>query len=63
MIENPEPRTLVGYGGQCLSQVYQPRQPRKLAIQPRLRTTVVTLLAPRWSPEPIRSDPRDPRAA
>jgi IS30 family transposase len=32
---------------------HQPRNPRKLAIQPRLRTAVFTLLAQRWSPEQI----------
>ena len=32
---------------------HQPRKPRKLAIQPRLRTAVFTLLAQRWSPEQI----------
>ena len=31
----------------------QPRNPRKLAIQPRRRTAVCTLLAQRWSPEQI----------
>lgn len=30
-----------------------PRKPRKLAIQPRLRHAVLTLLAQRWSPEQI----------
>jgi len=30
-----------------------PRKPRKLAVQPRLRTAVFTLLAHRWSPEQI----------
>ena len=30
---------------------HQPRKPRKLAIQPRLRTAVFRLLAQRWSPE------------
>jgi IS30 family transposase len=33
--------------------VHQPRKPRKLAVQPRLRTAVFTLLAQRWSPEQI----------
>ena len=32
---------------------HQPRKPRKLAIQPRLRTAVFTLLAQRWAPEQI----------
>lgn len=32
---------------------HRPRKPRKLAIQPRLRTAVFTLLAHRWSPEQI----------
>ena len=32
---------------------HQPRKPRKLAIQPRLRTAVFRLLAQRWSPEQI----------
>ena len=32
---------------------HQPRKPRKLAVQPRLRTAVFTLLAQRWSPEQI----------
>ena len=31
----------------------QPRKPRKLAVQPRLRTAVLRLLAQRWSPEQI----------
>jgi len=31
----------------------RPRKPRKLAIQPRLRRAVFTLLAQRWSPEQI----------
>ena len=31
----------------------RPRKPRKLAVQPRLRTAVFTLLAQRWSPEQI----------
>ena len=30
-----------------------PRKPRKLAVQPRLRRAVFTLLAQRWSPEQI----------
>ena len=33
--------------------VHHPRQPRKLATQPRLRTAVFSLLAQRWSPEQI----------
>ena len=33
--------------------VHHPRKPRKLAVQPRLRTAVFTLLAQRWSPEQI----------
>lgn len=32
---------------------HQPRKPRTLAVQPRLRTAVFTLLAQRWSPEQI----------
>ena len=32
---------------------HQPRKPRKLAVQPRLRTAVFALLAQRWSPEQI----------
>src|SRR5205807_1625291 len=32
---------------------HRPRKPRKLAVQPRLRTAVFTLLAQRWSPEQI----------
>ncbi|MGH7227973.1 MAG: transposase, partial [Nitrospiraceae bacterium] len=32
---------------------HQPRKPRKLAVQPRLRTAVLTLLAQRWAPEQI----------
>jgi IS30 family transposase len=32
---------------------HRPRKPRKLAVQPRLRTAVFTLLAHRWSPEQI----------
>jgi len=32
---------------------HQPRKPRKLAVQPRLRTAVLRLLAQRWSPEQI----------
>jgi IS30 family transposase len=32
---------------------HQPRNPRKLAVQPRLRTAVFHLLAQRWSPEQI----------
>ena len=32
---------------------HRPRRPRKLAVQPRLRTVVLTLLAQRWSPEQI----------
>ena len=32
---------------------HRPRKPRKLTIQPRLRTAVFTLLAQRWSPEQI----------
>ncbi len=31
----------------------QPRHPRKLAVRPRLRRAVFTLLAQRWSPEQI----------
>ncbi len=31
----------------------QPRKPRKLAVEPRLRACVFTLLAQRWSPEQI----------
>jgi IS30 family transposase len=31
----------------------RPRKPRKLVVQPRLRTAVFTLLAPRWAPEQI----------
>ena len=30
---------------------YHPRKPRKLAVQPRLRTAVLRLLTQRWSPE------------
>jgi len=33
--------------------VHQPRKPRKLAVLPRLRTAVFSLLAQRWSPEQI----------
>jgi len=33
--------------------VHHPRKPRKLAVQPRLRTAVFRLLAQRWSPEQI----------
>ena len=33
--------------------VHQPRKPRKLAVQSRLRTAVFSLLAQRWSPEQI----------
>lgn len=33
--------------------VHQPRKPRKLAVQSRLRTAVFRLLAQRWSPEQI----------
>ncbi len=32
---------------------HRPRKPRKLAVQPRLRTAVLRLLAHRWSPEQI----------
>ena len=32
---------------------HHPRKPRKLAVQPRLRTAVFSLLAQRWSPEQI----------
>jgi IS30 family transposase len=32
---------------------HHPRKPRKLAVQPRLRRVVFTLLAQRWSPEQI----------
>ncbi len=32
---------------------HQPRKPRKLAVQPRLRTAGLTLLAQRWAPEQI----------
>lgn len=32
---------------------HHPRKPRKLAVQPRLRMAVFTLLAHRWSPEQI----------
>jgi transposase, IS30 family len=32
---------------------HRPCKPRKLAVQPRLRTAVFTLLAQRWSPEQI----------
>ena len=32
---------------------HRPRKPRKLVVQPRLRTAVFTLLAHRWSPEQI----------
>jgi len=32
---------------------HQPRRPRKLAVEPRLRTAVLRLLAQRWSPEQI----------
>ena len=32
---------------------HHPRKPRKLAVQPRLRRAVLTLLAQRWSPEQI----------
>jgi IS30 family transposase len=32
---------------------HHPRKPWKLAVQPRLRTAVFTLLAQRWSPEQI----------
>jgi IS30 family transposase len=34
-------------------RAHQPRKPRKLAIQPRLWTVVLRLLAQRWSPEQI----------
>ncbi len=34
-------------------RAHQPRKPRKLAVQPRLRTAVFRLLAQRWSPEQI----------
>jgi len=34
-------------------RAHQPRIPRKLAVQPRLRTAVFRLLAQRWSPEQI----------
>ena len=34
-------------------RAHQPRNPRKLAVQPRLRTAVFRLLAQRWSPEQI----------
>src|SRR5207237_6113423 len=34
-------------------RAHQPRIPRKLAVQPRLRTAVFRLLARRWSPEQI----------
>jgi len=34
-------------------RAHQPRKPRKLAIQPRLRAAVFRLLAQRWSPEQI----------
>ena len=37
----------------ALRWAHQPRQPRKLAVQPRLRLAVCTLLAQRWSPEQI----------
>lgn len=33
--------------------LHQPRKPRKLAVQSRLRTAVFSLLAQRWSPEQI----------
>jgi len=32
---------------------HHPRKPRKLAVHPRLRSAVLTLLARRWSPEQI----------
>ncbi len=32
---------------------HHPRKPRKLTVQPRLRTAVFRLLAQRWSPEQI----------
>jgi transposase, IS30 family len=32
---------------------HHPRKPRKLSVQPRLRTAVLRLLAQRWSPEQI----------
>src|SRR6059036_4078985 len=32
---------------------HHPRKPRKLAVHPRLRRAVLTLLAQRWSPEQI----------
>ena len=32
---------------------HRPRKPRTLAVQPRLRTVVLALLAQRWSPEQI----------
>ncbi len=32
---------------------HRPRKPRKLAVHPRLRRAVLTLLAQRWSPEQI----------
>ncbi len=32
---------------------HRPRKPRKLAVQPRLRRAVLSLLAHRWSPEQI----------
>ncbi len=34
-------------------RVHQPRKPRKLTAQPRLRAAVFRLLAQRWSPEQI----------
>ncbi|MSR24106.1 MAG: IS30 family transposase [Nitrospiraceae bacterium] len=42
---------LAHHRAQC--QAHHPRKPRTLAVQPRLRTAVFTLLAQRWSPEQI----------
>jgi len=38
---------------QAHRRAHQPRKPRKLAAQPRLRAAVFRLLARRWSPEQI----------
>ena len=37
----------------ALRRAHYPRKPRKLAVQPTLRTVVFTLLAQHWSPEQI----------
>ena len=53
-----QPASLVTYRAVRAHQrahrwAHRPRKPRKLAVQPRLRTAVFTLLAQRWSPEQI----------